>query len=277
MLCFRGEREAWIKGKYSQHKFVSLEIFLTKCQKLDKGIIKNLARMKVYHEEKGIERTDSKKSKILRRKLALKGHKSKADKRKSAPSVLLSDLTTKDYENLEKMASSLLEQSNDEVSNCSSDSHDDERPEVVSPDDASRPRASSVSGTRSLSFEDGRDRGDSVDSNLSDDGLVASDNGEVEADEEKSLKEDKVKAIAVLKRIHPSRVGIKVFNKFISNVILSFISESTSRQDKANCDSVLIGSQSGRDEPILSFALPMMVMQVKVLILASHLDLMLGQ
>lgn len=207
----RGEREAWIKGKYSQHKFVSLEIFLTKCQKLDKGIIKNLARMKVYHEEKGIERTDSKKSKILRRKLALKGHKSKADKRKSAPpSLLLSDLTTKDYENLEKMASSLLEQSNDEVSNCSSDSHDDERPEVVSPDDASRPRASSVSGTRSMSFEDGRDRGDSVDSNLSDDGLLASDNNEVEvADEEKSLKEDKVKAIAVLKRIHPSRLLFK--------------------------------------------------------------------
>ena len=174
VYCFRGEREAWIKGKYSQHKFVSLEIFLTKCQKLDKGIIKNLARMKVYHEEKGIERTDSKKSKILRRKLALKGHKSKADKRKSAPpSVFLSDLTTKDYENLEKMASSLLEQSNDEVSNCSSDSHDDERPDVVSPDDASRPRASSVSGTRSMSFEDGRDRGDSVGSNLSDDGLVA--------------------------------------------------------------------------------------------------------
>ena len=252
MYCFRGEREAWIKGKYSQHKFVSLEIFLTKCQKLDKGIIKNLARMKVYHEEKGIERTDSKKSKILRRKLALKGHKSKADKRKSAPpSLLLSDLTTKDYENLEKMASSLLEQSNDEVSNCSSDSHDDERPEVVSPDDASRPRASSVSGTRSMSFEDGRDRGDSVDSNLSDDGLLASDNNEVEvADEEKSLKEDKVKAIAVLKRIHPSRVGIKVVNKFISNITLSFIAESTSRQDKANCDSVPIGLQSGREKPI---------------------------
>ena len=255
MYCFRGEREAWIKGKYSQHKFVSLEIFLTKCQKLDKGIIKNLARMKVYHEEKGIERTDSKKSKILRRKLALKGHKSKADKRKSAPpSLLLSDLTTKDYENLEKMASSLLEQSNDEVSNCSSDSHDDERPEVVSPDDASRPRASSVSGTRSMSFEDGRDRGDSVDSNLSDDGLLAGDNNEVEvADEEKSLKEDKVKAIAVLKRIHPSRVGIKVFKKFIGVVILSFIAKSTSIQDKANCDSVLIGSQSRREEPILSF------------------------
>ena len=268
MYCFRGEREAWIKGKYSHHKFVSLEIFLTKCQKLDKGIIKNLARMKVYHEEKGIERTDSKKSKILRRKLALKGHKSKADKRKSAPpSLLLSDLTTKDYENLEKMASSLLEQSNDEVSNCSSDSHDDERPEVVSPDDASRPRASSVSGTRSMSIEDGRDRGDSVGSNLSDDGLVASDNGEVEADEEKSLKEDKMKAIAVLKRIHPSRVGIKVFNKFISVVILSFIAESTSMQDKANCDSVLIGSQSGREEPILSFChCPWW-----------HLDLTLGQ
>ena len=233
LVCFRGEREAWVKGKYSQHKFVSLEIFLTKCQKLDKGIIKNLSRMKVYHEKKGIERTDSKKSKILRRKLALKGHKSKADKRKSAPpSMSLSDLTTKEYENLEKMASSLLEQGNDEVSNCSSDSHDDERPEVVSPDGASRPRASSHSGTRSTSFEDGRDRGDSVDSNLSDDGLVASDNGELEADQEKSLMEDKVQAIAVLKRIHPSRVGIKVVNKFISNVILSFIAESTSRQNK---------------------------------------------
>ena len=276
MYCFRGEREAWIKGKYSQHKFVSLEIFLTKCQKLDKGIIKNLARMKVYHEEKGIERTDSKKSKILRRKLALKGHKSKADKRKSAPpSLLLSDLTTKDYENLEKMASSLLEQSNDEVSNCSSDSHDDERPEVVSPDDASRPRASSVSGTRSMSFEDGRDRGDSVGSNLSDDGLVASDNGEVEADEEKSLKEDKVKAIAVLKRIHPSRVGIKVFNKFISVVILSFIAESISMQDKANCDSVLIGSLQTSDLQV--WALTLHVLQVKSPHFGQALDLTLGQ
>ena len=101
-----------------------------------------------------------------------------------------------------------------------------------------------------MSFEDGRDRGDSVGSNLSDDGLIASDNGEVEADEEKSLKEDKMKAIAVLKRIHPSRVGIKVVNKFISNITLSFIAESTSRQDKANCDSVPIGLQSGREKPI---------------------------
>lgn len=199
----RGERETWIKGKYSHHKFVSLEIFLSKCQRLDKGIIRNLARMKVYHEEKGVERTSSKKSKIFRRKLALKGHKSKADNRKSAPADMLSsDLTSKDYENLEKRASSYLEQNNDET--ASSDSHDEERPEGKG-----RCRAASASGTRSLSFDEGRDRSESTDSRLSNDGLIANDNGELEADEEKSLQEDRKKAIAVLKRIHPSRLLFK--------------------------------------------------------------------
>ena len=210
--CCRGEREAWIKAKYSQHKFVSLETFLSKCQRLDKGIIKNLARMKVYHEQKGQapERTNSKKSKMFRRKLALKGHKSKVDYRKSAPpNMLLSDLTSKDYENLEKLASSYLERSNDET--ASSDSHDEGASEGASQtgsvDGNGRPRAASVSHARSLSFDEGRDRGDSLDSTLSDNGQIAEDNGESEIDEEKSLKEDKEKAITVLKRIHPSRVS----------------------------------------------------------------------
>ena len=215
VLHCRGEREAWVKAKYSQHKFVSLEIFLSKCQRLDKGIIKNLARMKVYHEEKDLvmapERTNSKKSKLFRRKLAIRGHKSKVDKRKSAPpNMVLSDLTSNDYEKLEKLASSYLEGSNEET--ASSDSHDEGTSEGMtqteSVDGNGRPRSASASGMGSLSFDEGRERGESLDSTLSDDGQIASDNGEVEVDEEKSLKEDKEKAIAVLKRIHPSRVCI---------------------------------------------------------------------
>lgn len=89
----RGERETWIKLKYVQHKFVSLETFLKNCQTLDKGIIRNLARMKVHHEERGtnlaVERTDSKKSKLFKWKLAVKS-KSKMDNRKSAPAEILS-------------------------------------------------------------------------------------------------------------------------------------------------------------------------------------------
>ena len=54
-----------MKLKYVQHKFVSLETFLKNCQTLEKGIIRNLARLKVHHEERGthlaVERTDSKK------------------------------------------------------------------------------------------------------------------------------------------------------------------------------------------------------------------------
>ena len=165
--------------------------------------------MKVYHEEKGVERTNSKKSKIFRRKLAIKGHKSKVDKRKSAPpNMLLSDLTSKDYEKLEKMASCYLEHNTDET--ASSDSHDEERLEGVSQTGSSehngRPRAASASAMRSISFDEGRSRGESLDSTLSDDGQTANDNGEIEVDEEESLKKDKERAIAVLKRIHPSRV-----------------------------------------------------------------------
>ena len=167
--------------------------------------------MKVYHEQKGVapERTNSKKSKIFRRKLALKGHKSKVDYRKSAPAKMLLDLTSTDYENLEKLASSYLERGNNEE--ASSDSHDEGASEGASQtgsvDGNGRPRVASVSGVRSLSFDEGRDRGDSLDSTLSDDGQISQDNGESEVDEERSLKEDKEKAITVLKRIHPSRVS----------------------------------------------------------------------
>lgn len=166
--------------------------------------------MKVYHEEKGLERTSSKKGKVLRRKLALKGHKSKVDKRKSAPANMLSDLTSKEYENLEKMATCFLERNTDET--ASSDSHDEgAQPESVSRagsiDDNGKPQAASISGVRSFSFNEGRDRGESLDSTASDDGQLADDNGEIAIDVEESLKEDRQKAIAVLKRVHPSRVS----------------------------------------------------------------------
>lgn len=203
----RSEREAWIKAKYLQHKFVSLEIFLANCQRLDKGIITNLARMKVYHEEKTVqppERTNSKKSKLFRRKHALKGNKSKADNRKSAPpNMALLDLTSKDYESLEKMAASYLDQSNSDKA-TSSDSHD-EGPQEGSFDGNRRPRAASVGGIRSSSFDEGRNTGDSFDSTLSDDRPLP----EVGENEEERLNEDKAKAIGVLKRIHPSRLLFK--------------------------------------------------------------------
>ena len=71
-----------MKLKYVQHKFVSLETFLKNCQTLDKEIIRNLARMKVHHEERcthlAFERTDSEKGKLFKRKLAMKS-KSKMD------------------------------------------------------------------------------------------------------------------------------------------------------------------------------------------------------
>lgn len=163
--------------------------------------------MKVYHEEKGLERTSSKKGKVLRRKLALKGHKTKVDKRKSAPANMLSDLTSKEYENLEKMATCFLERNTDET--ASSDSHDEgTQPESVSRagsiDDNGKPQAASISGVRSFSFNEGRDRGESLDSTASDDGQLAD---EIVIDVEESLKEDRQKAIAVLKRVHPSRVS----------------------------------------------------------------------
>ncbi|CAH3135874.1 unnamed protein product [Pocillopora meandrina] len=64
----RGERETWMMLKYVQQKFVSLETFLKNCQTLDKGIIRDLARMKVHHEERhtplAFVRTDSKKKKL---------------------------------------------------------------------------------------------------------------------------------------------------------------------------------------------------------------------
>lgn len=176
-------------------KFASLEVFLSNCQRLDKGIIRNLARMKVYHEEKAVrapERSNSKKNRIFKRKHVLKVNKSKMDNRKSAPpKVLLTDLTSDDHESLEKMAASYLEQSSSDKA-VSSDSHDE-----GSSDGMRRPRAASTSGIR--------DRVNSFDS--SDDGHLAEDTAEVKLNEEESLTQDKGKAIAVLKRIHPSRVG----------------------------------------------------------------------
>lgn len=215
VLCFRSERETWIKLKYSQRKFASLEIFLKNCENLNKGIIKNLARMKVHHEEKDlglpVGRTDSKKSKLFKRKLAIKGAKSKVDKRKSAPAEMVSsDLTSKEYEKLETMASNFLH--NDEA--ASSDSHDEDRPgsgsQRESPDDNKRQRASSASAVAASSPDEHRERGGSVDSTLSEDGhtgdTTKNDNAEIVVDEEKSLNDDREKAIAVLKRVHPSRV-----------------------------------------------------------------------
>ena len=174
--------------------------------------------MKVRHEEKDVGqqpvgRTDSKKSKLFKRKLAIKGGKSKLDNRKSAPAGMIlhvSDLTSKEYENLETMASNFLH--NDEA--ASSDSHDEERPrggsQRESPDDSNRQRASSTSAVAASSSDEGRERGGSVDSTLSEDGHTGgkaeNDNTEVVVDEEKSLQDDREKAIAVLKRVHPSRV-----------------------------------------------------------------------
>ncbi|KAK2551169.1 Arf-GAP with coiled-coil [Acropora cervicornis] len=193
----RTEREAWIKAKYLHRKFASLEVFLSSCQRLDKGIIRNLARMKVYHEEKAVrapERSNSKKSRIFKRKHALKVNKSKMDNRKSAPpKVLLTDVTSDDHESLEKIAASYLEQSSSDKA-VSSDSHDE-----GSSDGIRRPRAASTSGIR--------DRVNSIDS--SDDGHLPEDTAKVELNEEESLRQDKGKAIAVLKRIRPSRLLFK--------------------------------------------------------------------
>ena len=194
---------------------MSLEIFLRNCQNLDKGIIKNLARMKVYHEEKDlgqpVGRTDSKKSKLFRRKLAMKGNKSKVDKRKSAPAEMtLSDLASKEQEKLENLASNSLH--NDET--ASSDSHDEDRAgnasQMNSPNGGERPRAASTSVVAASSSDESRDRGDSLDSTLNEDGVTEDITNNVNAevvDDEKSLQEeDREKAIAVLKRVHPSRV-----------------------------------------------------------------------
>ena len=88
--------------------------------------------MKVHHEERGtnlaVERTDSEKSKLFKRKLAVKS-KSKMDNRKSAPAEILSaDVASEDSEKLEHVASSFL---SDET--ASSDSHDEDRPGTSAP------------------------------------------------------------------------------------------------------------------------------------------------
>ena len=108
--------------------------------------------MKVHHEERGtnlaVERTDSKKSKLFKRKLAVKS-KSKMDNRKSAPAEILSaDVASEDSEKLEHVASSFL---SDET--ASSDSHDEDRPGTSAPStscqDSERRRAASIGAAMS--------------------------------------------------------------------------------------------------------------------------------
>ena len=152
----------------------------------------NLARMKVYHEGNDlakVTRSDSNKmSKLLKRKLAIKGTKSKADKRKSMPADIKFSEGTDDALNSDEATSG--------------DSHDSEKerhPMAVVPVVSSRPRVASLPGEAGPSLsDDSRERSESGDSNLSEDAVAV--------DENDDLHEDRKKAIAVLKRIHPSRV-----------------------------------------------------------------------
>ena len=119
------------------------------------------------------------------------------------------DVTSEDSEKLEHVASNFL---SDEI--ASSDSHDEDRPRTSAPStscqDIERRWAASI-GAATSSYK-GRDRVGSFDSTRNEDGLTckaticerAQNNGD--GDLEKRLKEDKEKAIAVLKRVHPSRV-----------------------------------------------------------------------
>lgn len=67
----RLEKESWIKSKYVQHNFVSLELFLRNFRRLDGKLIKNLAVMKVYHERKRSS-SESRAGKLFKRKGAVK-------------------------------------------------------------------------------------------------------------------------------------------------------------------------------------------------------------
>ena len=119
------------------------------------------------------------------------------------------DVTSEDSEKLELVASNFL---SDEI--ASSDSHDEDRPRTSAPStscqDIERRWAASIGAA--MSSYKGRDRVGSFDSTRSEDGLTheatiserVQNNGN--GDLEKRLKEDKEKAIAVLKRVHPSRV-----------------------------------------------------------------------
>ena len=119
------------------------------------------------------------------------------------------DVTSEDSEKLELVASNFL---SDEI--ASSDSHDEDRPRTSAPStscqDIERQWAASIGAA--MSSYKGRDRVGSFDSTRNEDGLTckaticerAQNNGD--GDLEKRLKEDKEKAIAVLKRVHPRRV-----------------------------------------------------------------------
>ena len=228
MLVCRGEREAWIKAKYIHHKFVSLDRFLRNFQNLDKTIIRNLARMKIYHEQKdAIARSDSKVKHLFRRKHAVKLHK--AQKRKSAPGIIrassdpfpdransspqkesnalkggTSQKNLTDSELDKHYTSSGEEEELPRRSSCAGDgtySGDMER-------EHSRLRSASLSAQIFSQLDDfGDRRGSSSDSVPSEESTVSSvgePSGEV--DEEGELKEDREKAIHVLKCLHPNRV-----------------------------------------------------------------------
>ena len=119
------------------------------------------------------------------------------------------DITSEDSEKLELVASNFL---SDEI--ASSDSHDEDRPRTSAPStscqDIERQWAASIGAA--MSSYKGRDRVGSFDSTRNEDGLTCKaticervqNNGD--GDLEKRLKEDKEKAIAVLKRVHPRRV-----------------------------------------------------------------------
>ena len=121
------------------------------------------------------------------------------------------DVTSEDSEKLEHVASNFL---GDEI--ASSDSHDEDRPRTSAPStscqDIERRWAASIGAA--MSSYKGRDRVGSFDSTRSEDGLTCKaticervqNNGD--GDLEKRLQEDKEKVIAVLKRVHPSRVCI---------------------------------------------------------------------
>ena len=132
------------------------------------------------------------------------------------------DVTSEDSEKLEHVASNFL---SDEI--ASSDSHDEDRPRTSAPStscqDSDRQWAASIGAA--MSSYKGRDRVGSFDSTRSEDGVTckaticerAQNNGD--GDVEKRLKGDKERAIAVLKRVHPSRICI--FNYQIKRSALS--------------------------------------------------------
>lgn len=92
----RSDRETYIKAKYVQHKYVELDTFLRTCNRLDGSIIKNLARIKVYHDQKHsgkLERSDSTVGKILHGlKQSFKGER--PERMRSGSTDVTSDVST---------------------------------------------------------------------------------------------------------------------------------------------------------------------------------------